>query len=96
MSDTITMERAQLDEYIKNTADQAIQTLINELGLKRRPINPWVSKNFAVRKMHVGIGRLEKAIERDVIRTKVDMKKRTHCIFLLKVDVQKLINNPTL
>jgi len=96
MSDPITMERAELDQYIRNTADQAIQTLINELGLKRRPLNPWVSKNFAVKKMHVGIGRLEKAILRGVIRTKVDMEKRTHCIFVLKADVQKLINNPTL
>jgi hypothetical protein len=83
-----------LDQYIRITAEKAIQETLNELGLKRTPHKPWVSQNYAVKVMGISLMRLQQAVERGIVRERVDLKKKTHNRFIFRSDVQRLINNP--
>lgn len=96
MSDIITIERTQLDQYIKITAEKAIAETLNELGIKRTPHKPWVAQNYAVRTMGISLKKLQKAIERGLVRERVDLDKQTHNRFVFRADVQRLLNNPTI
>ena len=96
MTDPITITRADLDQYIRNTADQAINQLIDELGLKRRPIKPFVSEHFAVKTMKVNLARLVRAADKGLVERKLIQGKQTHNRFYRRSDVQKLINDPSL
>jgi hypothetical protein len=96
MTDPITIQRTELDQYIRITAEKAIQDTLNELGIKRTPYMPWVSENYAVKVMGISLKKLKRAVERGVVRDKVDVTKKTHNKFLFRSDVQKLLNNPLL
>jgi hypothetical protein len=93
MTDPITIERAELAQFIRNTADQAISETLNELGIKRRAFNPYMSQNQAAKL--VGRKRLQTAMGKGLVEwKKPDMDKRTGRIFVSRKDVQKLLNNP--
>jgi hypothetical protein len=94
MSDPITIERTELAQFIRNTADQAIAETLRELGIKRKLFEPWISENQAAKQ--IGRKRLQTAILKGLVKSRVDMEKRTHSKFVLKSDIQKLLNNPTL
>jgi predicted RNA-binding protein Jag len=95
MTDPITIERAELAQYIRNTADQAIQQTLNELGIKRSAYNPYMSQNQAAKL--VGRKRLEAAMQSGIVDwKKPDMDKRTGRVYVNRKDVQKLLNNPNL
>lgn len=96
MKDPVIMERADLDQYIRNTADQAINRLIDELGIKKRPIKPFVSEHYAVKVMKINLARLVNAADKGVVERKLIHGKQTHNRFYRRADVQKLINNPSL
>lgn len=93
MTDIITMERQDLDQYIKITAEKAIAETLNELGIKRRPHKPWVSQNYAVKTMGISIKKLRRAVERGLVKERVDVKKITHNRLVFRPDVQRIINN---
>jgi predicted RNA-binding protein Jag len=92
MTDPITLERAELAQFVRNTADQAITETLNELGIKRKPFEPWISENQASKL--IGRKRLQTSIQKGLVKSKVNMEKRTHSKFVLKSDIQKLLNNP--
>jgi hypothetical protein len=93
MTDPVTIERAELAQFIRNTADQAIAETLNELGIKRRAFNPYMSQNQASKL--VGRKRLQTAIKKGLVKwEKPDMDKRTGRVFISRKDVQKLLNNP--
>ena len=95
MTDPVTIERAELAQFIRNTADQAITETLNELGIKRRAFNPYMSQNQASKL--IGRKRLQTAMEKGLIEwKKPDMDKATGRVYVSRKDVQKLLNNPTL
>jgi hypothetical protein len=96
MSKQIKIDLDKLDEHIRNTANQAIMETLDELGIKRKPTDPWVSENYAVRVMEIGRVRLKRAVARGVVKSKTDLNKKTHNKFVLKADVNKLLKNPIL
>jgi hypothetical protein len=95
MTDPITIEREELAQYIRNTADQAIEQTLRELGIKRSSVSPWMSQNQAAKL--VGRVRLESAIKSgDVRYEKRNPGSKLGRVFVSKRDVQKLLNKPTL
>jgi hypothetical protein len=104
MTDPIIIERADLEAIIfrlvdnvaRNSADQAINRLIDELGLKKKPSKPFVSEHHAVRVMKVNLARLTAAADRGIVERKLVHEKQTHNRFYRRSDVQKLINDPAL
>ena len=94
MSDTVTMSRGDLEQFINNTAERAINETLRELGIKRKMLSPWISKAEAGKL--IGRGRLDRAIRRNQVAVDGDLSKRTHNIKVLKKDIQKLLNNPIL
>jgi hypothetical protein len=95
MTDPVTIERAELAQFIRNTADQAISETLNELGIKRRAFNPYMSQNQAAKL--IGRKRLQTAMERGLVEwKKPDMDKSTGRVYVSRKDVHKLLNNPML
>ena len=87
MTDPITIERAELHIII----DRAIEQTLNELGIKRKDFNPWMSQNQASK--IVGRRRLERAMERGLVEWyKTNMDKRTGRVYINRKDVEKLLN----
>jgi hypothetical protein len=95
MTDPVTIERSALAQFIRDTADQAIAETLNELGIKRRALTPWISQNHASKL--IGRKRLQTAMAKGVVQwKKPDMDKRTGRVYVSKKDVQKILNNNSL
>jgi hypothetical protein len=92
MTNPIIIEGAEL----QNMIDRAIYTTLNELGIKRQPLKPFVSEHYAVKVMGINLARLKGAAERGIVERKLIQEKQTHNRFYRRSDVQKLINDPTL
>jgi len=95
MTNQITIEREELAQYIRNTADQAIEQTLRELGIKRSKLSPWMSQNQAAKL--VGRGRLESAIKSGDVRfEKRNPGTKLGRVYVSRNDVQRLLNKPTL
>jgi len=91
MSDPVTIDRAELAAFIRNTADQAINETLNELGIKRKLYNPWMSQNQAEKL--VGRKRLQTAMLKMLVKWKKDNPdQKLGRVYVCKRDVQKLLN----
>jgi hypothetical protein len=92
MSDPIIIERSEL----KNIIDRSIYLTLNELGIKRKPLKPFVSEHHAVKVMGINLARLKDAAERGIVERKLILEKQTHNRFYRRSDIQKLLNDPAL
>ena len=92
--ETITFSRSELDSWIRELSAAAISETLKAQGIKPREYKQWVSCNYAVTKMKVGRKRLDTAILKGLVASKIDIDKQTHCRFVFRADVEKLINNP--
>ena len=93
MSEAITISRSELAQFVKNTADQAINETLDQLGIKRKTFNPYMSQNQASKL--VGRKRLETAMTSGIVEwKKLNMEKKLGRVMVSRKDVQKLLNNP--
>ena len=96
MSETITMTRDELEAWGQNIATTAATTAVDltliARGLKLRSVEPWIYMHRATK--FLSRKRIETAMEKGLIRSKVDYTKKTHNTQIFVPDLQKLLNKP--
>lgn len=98
MSEIVTIERSELFNLIaetsRNAAELAVNTTLQELGIKAPKESLWISQNKA-HKM-VGRGTLERAMREGRVKfKKTDIENPKGRVLVLRSDVIKLIKDPT-
>jgi hypothetical protein len=88
MPDLITIDRSELRSVVIITAQQVLR----ELGIKTKDIKPWISQNQASK--IIGRRRLATAMKNGKVKfKKPDYENPKGRVFILKKDLEKLINS---